>query len=151
MPMPARLPAKANWASVITTVMDPFFAQAATIQIIDPKTSTTTPYNPVTNSGGVPIQLVIWSSKSIIQRVRRLTPGSNQSGWTTTQHFTFQIPASAPSILVRKGMRIRVISGGGDPALTELGFVVTVGLSGSLAPVRLMEAMAEMTSVFPHV
>ena len=183
MPMPVRIAPGNNWASLITNVMAPFFDKAATIQIIDPESSITTPYDPVTDTGGVTTPVVIWSGKAILQRVRRPATGSNQSGWTATQNFTIQIPAStslwvrppdpnlifptatvypsaalfpftasgAPSILVRKGMHIRVITSDDDPSLTELNLVVTVGLSGSWAPVQLMEAMAEMTSVYPHV
>ena len=150
MPMPARITPGANWASLVANVMAPYFAQAATIQIIDPESATTTPYDPVTDTGGVPVSLIVWTGKAIIQKVRRPATGSNQSGWTAANPFSFQLPASTPSLFIRKGMLIRVLAGGDDTALTELSFVVTVGLSGSWQPVRILEAVAEMVSVFPQ-
>jgi hypothetical protein len=150
LPWPKTPTTPANAFSEIAEAILPYMN--ATIRIKDPKTLSAplTPYDAQTDTGGIRTATVVWEGVALITAVRRPMVGGTSLEWTATNPYSFQIPLTATSKLVRKGMQLQVLNGGNDPALTELAFVVTKSAVSSQAPVRLLEATAENTSAYPQ-
>lgn len=128
----------ADWSAQIGESAELFMN--CVVDIVDPNTETTTPYNPATGAGGVSTPTKLF--ENIPMRVQQLrAPYNVQSGvdWNAYRHYRFQCKLSDVSTLVPKGMQLVVVSGGRDQSLVGAVCTVEASTNSGHAAVRTFE------------
>lgn len=118
---------------------------SAHVRIYDPSRETTTPYNPVTDTGGTRSEVLVYDSGengAIVQPIRSPSRVDVAGQPGTIQGVRFQLKRIAPEAgeKLRGGLIVRVVSGGNDPQLEALQFSLGDAFSSSLAWDHIFEA-----------
>ena len=118
----------------------------AEIEIIDTNLREQT-WNEFTNSYGSSTETVVWSGKARVQPIRseRLPDLDVMQG--AVRSVRVQVPYDASLDLVRKGMQVRITSGGEDAVLDDLILVVRSAINSSYGWNRTIECDADVKSV----
>ena len=118
----------------------------AEIEIVDTNLREQT-WNEFTNSYGSSTETVIWSGKARVQPIRteRLPDIDVMQG--AVRSVRVQVPYDANLDLIRKGMQVRITSGGEDAVLDDLILVVRSAINSSYGWNRTIECDADVKSV----
>ena len=118
----------------------------AQVQIVDTNLAEQT-WNQFTNTFGTNTEVVVWSGSARIQPIRteRLPDLDVMQG--AIRSVRVQVPYDANLALVRKGMQVRVVSGGEDAILDNLVLVVRSAINSSYGWNRTIECDADVKSV----
>ena len=118
----------------------------ATISILDPNSLVTTPYDPVTGTGGGSTPLVIGTG--IAARAQHIrTPTWQQTTYDASayRHYRFQIAMEGAPAEILKGWLVRVDANPRDLALVGETFTVQASTNSSNAAVRTIETLGAAT------
>tara|TARA_B110000503_G_C7070758_1_gene380766 strand:- start:744 stop:1133 length:390 start_codon:yes stop_codon:yes gene_type:complete len=118
----------------------------ATIEIVDTNLREQT-WNEFTNSFGISTETVIWSGTARIQPISATATPSNDVMQGAVRAVRVQVPYDANLSLVRKGMQVRITSGGEDAVLEDLVLVVNSAINSSYGWNRTIECDADVKSV----
>lgn len=130
-----------NWSQIIADVAEEFMN--CVINIVDPKTETTTTYNPKTGTGGVSTPTNLYSDvPARAQHIRAPYNVPSAVDWNSYRHYRFQVKLEDVPGLVSKGMQIVVTSGGRDKSLYNLVCTIEASTNSSHAAVRTFETVA---------
>lgn len=143
MSLPFPAPTPGDWSGTIAAKALPFMN--ATVRIVDPKSTTTTPYDPVSDTGGTRAPTLIREGPARIQKIRRPLGISAPDQWSSSHQIRIQMPLDNTVPLVGKGMQLIVLDGGNEKDLEELLYVVTMSVNSSWAALATYEATAEIT------
>ncbi len=117
------------------------------IQVVDPDTLDTTPYDPHTDTGGDSVAKVLWDSGdngALIQPLRAQTVsdfGGQQTGLVAVR-----IQCNPPdSLELRAGLHIRVLDGGSDAEVTRHVYALGSGIDSSLRWMTRLTALVVAT------
>lgn len=121
------------------------------IDLIDPNGVKSTPYDPVTNTGGNETPTLIWSGKARIQQLSA-TRGANLGGQATQnptlqRTIIFQIPSQIENGYngrIERGWLIRVRDGGESPYLAGYNFFVDSSANSSMSWLRTVIAIVDV-------
>ena len=116
----------------------------ATVTISDPSQSTTTPYDPATDSGGETVAAVLVTTKARVQHLGNATPFVVEGAWMTRMAYNISFPLENYPALIPGGMKVKVTDGGKDVSLTEIELTVLAGAGSSSAAIRTLRCMSEM-------
>jgi len=118
----------------------------AEIEVIDTNLREQT-WDEFTNSYGSSTETIVWSGKARIQPIRseRLPDLDIMQG--AVRSVRVQVPYDASLDLVRKGMQVRITSGGEDAVLDDLILVVRSAINSSYGWNRTIECDADVKSV----
>jgi hypothetical protein len=118
----------------------------AEIEIIDTNLREQT-WNEFTNTYGETTETVVWSGNARVQPIRseRLPDLDVMQG--AVRSVRVQVPYDASLALVRKGMQVRITSGGEDAVLDDLILVVRSAINSSYGWNRTIECDADVKSV----
>ncbi len=131
-----------EWSSVIRDALLPQLT--ASIEVWDPKSRTSTPYDPVTDTGGTTTPVLVMAARpASIQQVRYTVQSAGADGWGTKRYYRFQIELIDGDPLVSEGYEIHVIDGGNDPSLVTHRFQVLASGDSSFAALRDIEAVTD--------
>lgn len=117
------------------------------IQLIDPKSETITPYDPVTDTGGTRTGSVVFDSQAggaLIQPIRAAGASNFGDQSVGIQGIRFQTTLDV-SFVAKSGLIVKVIDGGEDPTLQAFQYALLNGVDSSLAWGRIYEARAVMS------
>jgi hypothetical protein len=118
----------------------------AEVEIVDPNMGEQQ-WDPYTNEYMGDPESIIWSGPARIQPIRDArTPDMviTQGG---IQAIRVQVPYDAEIPLIRKGLQVRVTSGGEDAVLSTLQFVVRAAINSSYGWNRTIECDVDVRSV----
>lgn len=142
LPSPASV---TDWSAAITAAVLPLMTGA--IEIYDPESATTTPYDPATDTGGVSTPALFMAERPA--RIQQLTstdlPGTTE--WTAKTPYRIQIELRPGDPYIRKGLQVRVTNGDKDPSLTERSYEVISAVNSSNAAVRTINCVSDNTQV----
>jgi len=114
------------------------------VKIWDDDLLTATPYDSLTDTGGQSTPTLVLDSGAngaLVQPIRSPNKADfgGQAGSIMGVRFQVKRAASASAVL-RAGLRVEVVSGGNDAALTSYTYQLLDSLDGSLAWDRILEA-----------
>lgn len=137
-------PELVNMPAIAATMREALYGwMNARIMIFDPKQAATTPYDPVTDTGGASVPNVVFDSGvngAIVQPMRAATSvefGSQNVGIVGVR---FQVKRDLPSETLRSGLRLIVFDGGEDKSLETYMFGLSEGFDSSYGWGRTLEA-----------
>lgn len=107
----------------------------------------TTPYNPVTGTGGPTGATVLWQGKARVQQIRSPRQFQEEYQANATRFFRFQLDPKDNLPAIEFGWKARVLDGARDPELERLVFVVNSAINSSHRAVRTVELSANMERV----
>lgn len=117
------------------------------VQVLDPKTTTTTPYDARTDTGGESIPMVVWDSGpqgALVQPLRAQTIGD--FGGQQVGLLAVRIQAAIPdSVELRSGLHIKVLDGGSDAEVTRHLYALGTGIDSSMRWVTRLTATVVAT------
>jgi hypothetical protein len=117
----------------------------AEIEIVDPETNEQV-WDVETNEYIGNIENILWSGKARIQQTRYAGEYIAGVGQVSTRPVRFQVPYDENLPLIRKGLQIRVTSGGEDVVLENLSFVVEGSINSSYGWNRTIECQVDLGS-----
>lgn len=121
----------------------------AEIEIIDPQTrQSTSEWDPVTNEYSFIDEAVLWSGPARVQPIgltgaRMVNLGAMQG---SIKNVRVQVPYDESLPLIRKGLQIRVVSGGEDAVWANMRMVVTSAVNSSYGWNRTIECELDTRS-----
>ena len=118
----------------------------AEVEVIDPNLQDVE-WDEVTNEYENTPEVVVWSGKARIQPLRTASTPDLGIMQGAIEAIRVQVPYDADLSLVRKGMQVKVISGGEDHVLESLQFVVRSAVNSSYGWNRTIECDADIKSV----
>jgi len=121
----------------------------AEIEIIDPQTrQSSAEWDPVTNEYGSSTDSVLWSGNARIQPIgmtgARLTNMTVMQG--AIKNIRVQVPYDADLPLIRKGLEVRVVSGGEDAVWQNMRIIVNAAVNSSYGWNRTIECELDTRS-----
>lgn len=120
----------------------------AEIEIVDPNTEQLdSEWDFNTNSIATNVETVIWSGKARIQPIRSALNADLDIAQSAVQAVRVQVPYDADLSLIRKGMQVKIISGGEDIVLESLQLVVRSAINSSYGWNRTIECDVDTKSV----
>ena len=117
----------------------------AQVEVIDTNLREQT-WDMATNTYGATTETIVWSGKARIQPVRSSSTPQLEVTQGSIQGVMVQVPYDATLGLVRKGMQVRVTSGGEDAVLEDLILVVRSAINSSYGWNRTIECDADVKS-----
>lgn len=139
---------------ILTTIRDAVAASgvfAETIVVLDPKTTTTTPYDPINDTGGSADPAVVLGPRAAM-----VTAGSDSS---TTESGQFRVSVDykvefvpePDDPIITKGLIVRVLAGGQVPSLTHLPIEVLSQPTGTYSALTILNGVYNGTPADPWV
>lgn len=116
------------------------------IQIIDTNIREQT-WNEFTNTYGTDTAAVVYSGSARIQPINSARMPDLDIMQGGVQSVRIQVPYSANLSLIRKGMQVRIVSGGEDAILDDLILTVRSAINSSYGWNRTIECDADVKSV----
>ncbi|MBG6106645.1 DUF6093 family protein [Frigoribacterium sp. CG_9.8] len=116
-----------------------------TIVVLDPQTETVTPYDPLTDTGGVSTPAVVIAPRAAYVQAIGATVATEAGLLQGIVRYRVQFIPEAGDPLVSKGMIVRVLPGGDNPALTQFAFAVLAAPTGSIAALNKLECQSTGT------
>ncbi len=92
-----------------------------------------------------PTLTLLFSTKARVQQIRRPLDIISGEQWGNRRSVRVQIPLSATSSLIEKGLVVRIL-GGNDPALAKVTLIVQSAINSSHAAVRTIECISELAN-----
>lgn len=126
----------------------------AHIQILDLDLVSTTPYDPVTDTGGVSVPAVLFDSGengALIQPLGHPSKTSFGEQAQGLEGIRFQTKLDLPTGALRSGLAVVVKNGGNDTTLQRYLFQIADGLDSSIAWGRIIEATVVTGGVPPLI
>jgi len=118
----------------------------ATVQIIDPNVGDQV-WDPSTNAYTGDTATVVWSGSARIQPLRTARTPDMTVTQGAIEAIRVQVPYDSGLSLVRKGLQVKVTSGGEDAVLADLQFVVRSAINSSYGWNRTIECDVDVKSV----
>jgi hypothetical protein len=139
MALPAR--DDTTWTSIVAAAAET--QMNGVVDIYEP--GAVTPYDPITDTGGVPTLTPVLSDiKARGVWIRRPQDFGSTIDWSVKRPIRVQIPRSYADTPILKGYIIRFTDGGDDPNLPKLSLEVMTAANGSLAAVRTIECVSSL-------
>lgn len=118
------------------------------LAIYDPNSDTNgdnfNPYGPPTTSAATKL----WEGPGQLQVFRQTLNADDVAGSVTqVRSIRFTVPLDGPSMPVREGLLVRVVSCPNDDAATQYEYTVTSGMNSGLSWKRTIEAEADQRVV----
>lgn len=135
-----------DWSDEIAEVAVEFMN--CLVDIIDPNTSVTTPYDPKTGTGGVTTQTKLYTN--VPARAQHIKSGKSvlsSVDWNMYRNYRFQVRLSDVPGLVNKGMQIIPVTGGKDESIVGLICTIEASSNSSHAAVRTFETITPNSKV----
>lgn len=120
------------------------------VAYFDPDHTTVIPYLPgPPESGGYSVLKLLFTTKARIAILQAPRDPSNALAYSTKRIVQIQHPINASTMLIRKGLIVRVLNGGDDPVLLKVAMTVQSALNGSKAAVRTVVCVTELSETPP--
>lgn len=102
----------------------------------------TTPYDPVTDTGGTSAPIVVLSERRArIQHISKPTETANSGEWGTKQRYTVQVEPLEGDAEVLKGYGVEILDGGENPHLAGKTLQVLKAAGSSYLPVLSIDCV----------
>lgn len=141
-----------RWTFAGLDVLEAF--EKCIIAIFDPDSTFSgddfDPYRPL--DGGTSIPTLLWQGPAQFQVYRQsLTVDDVAGSVSQLRSVRITAPADGPTMPIRKGLIVRIVSSPLNPALESYEITVTNGLTAALAWKRTIEGEVDMSVIAPPI
>ncbi len=146
MALPPNLLSTESWWSEIADAARAEFR--GVVSILDPSNVVTTPYDPVTGTGGPGEAAVVIDHRPA--RIQHLRPPFESDGSAhvdATRRVRVQLDIQAGDPDITPGFIVRVDGGGNDTTLTHYRYKVVSALNSSQAALRTLECTTQQVAI----
>jgi hypothetical protein len=113
------------------------------VVVIDPETATTTPYDPETDTGGEATPTVVIGPRAAYIKAEGGAEAIFEAGILQGKvRYRVQFIPEDGDPIITKGMIVRVLPGGQNPALPRVVLAVLAAPTGSIAALTKLECQA---------
>lgn len=155
MPLPRPNAYPERWAEPVERILIPYctgvvrFYDPTGANDLDSFPSEDPSYDPFTDEGGHVGPTFLFQSEAIVQTIRTALEIPSETQWATSRAVRVQIPMKATTMLLRKGLILRVMSGAEDPSLEKISMTILGGVNSTHGGMRIIEAVSELAEVPP--
>lgn len=130
-----------TWADVVEPIIMGY--ADGEVAFFDP-TAPASPYDATADTGGYTAALFLFKCPAIIQPLRTPLDIPSQTQWSTSRGIQLQITQSATSTLIRHGLIVRVLNGGGNTDLEKISMTVLAAVNSSHGGLRIVDCKSEL-------
>lgn len=140
-----------RWTKIPVSVLEAF--ESVIIAIFDPRSETSGDnYSPYVAGTGTSVPLLLWQGKAQFQVYRQsLTVDDVAGSVSQLRSVRITAPPDGPTMPLRKGLIVRIISSPLNPALESYEVTVTNGMTAALAWKRTIEGEVDQSVIAPPI
>lgn len=119
------------------------------IVVLDPANTVTTPYDPITDTGGETTATVVLGPRAAYLKALSATVVTEAGILIGNVRYHVQFIPEAGDPIITKGLIVRVLEGGDNPALAHYAIAVLGSPTGSIAALTTLECQTSGTPSTP--